>query len=390
MEAEERPAKRSRLNTGLPEDVRNVLEDKNPERELHPIKYASSTVLNGDDGQSSPAGGGSASNETVTVEAEDAPKLSKNQQKKIRRQQEWEAGRAERKARNKQKDKERKERKRAARREEADSTSPGAQAANGPTASFHSQGEERRGRHQRGHQLPITFILDCGWDELMLDKERTSLASQLTRCYSDNTKSPFKAHLAVSSFGGKLKERFDTALSRQYEGWRGVRFSDKDFLRVAKEAQDFMKICKGQELVGAFSPTEENGSDSFHDGEVVYLSSDSDTTLTELKPYSTYIIGGIVDRNRHKGVCHKRAIERGVKTAKLPIGDFLQMASRYVLATNHVAEIMLRWLELKDWGVAFTRVIPKRKEFALKDRQEEEEQASPTNSERISIAPVRD
>jgi len=37
------------------------------------------------------------------------------------------------------------------------------------------------------------------------------------------------------------------------------------------------------------------------------------------------------------------------------------MNSRSVLATNHVSEIMLKWLELGDWGEAFIQVIPKRK-----------------------------
>ena len=99
---------------------------------------------------------------------------------------------------------------------------------------------------------------------------------------------------------------------------------------------------------------------------MVYLTSESPDTLTELKPYSTYIVGGLVDRNRHKGICYKRAMDRGLKTAKLPIGDYMQMASRFVLATNHVSEIMVRWLELGDWGEAFLRVVPKRKGGVLK------------------------
>ena len=37
------------------------------------------------------------------------------------------------------------------------------------------------------------------------------------------------------------------------------------------------------------------------------------------------------------------------------------MASRHVLTINQVLEIMLRWLESRDWEKAFMHVIPKRK-----------------------------
>jgi tRNA (guanine9-N1)-methyltransferase len=73
-----------------------------------------------------------------------------------------------------------------------------------------------------------------------------------------------------------------------------------------------------------------------------------------------------VDKNRHKGLCYKRACERGIPTAKLPIGEYMTMQSRSVLAVNHVVEIMLKWLVTGDWGEAFLSVIPKRKDAKLK------------------------
>lgn len=42
-------------------------------------------------------------------------------------------------------------------------------------------------------------------------------------------------------------------------------------------------------------------------GPVVYLSADAEETLETIEEDATYIIGGIVDRNRHKVLLWKRA-----------------------------------------------------------------------------------
>jgi tRNA (guanine9-N1)-methyltransferase len=114
---------------------------------------------------------------------------------------------------------------------------------------------------------------------------------------------------------------------------------------------------------------------------IVYLTSDSPYTLEYLSPNTSYIIGGIVDKNRHKGLCYKRACERGIPTAKLPIGEYMTMQSRTVLAVNHVVEIMLKWLVTGDWGEAFLSVIPKRKEAKLKVKRSEEDQGEENESD---------
>lgn len=299
----------------------------------------------------------------------DPPTISKNQLKKLKRDQEWEENRAKRKAKRKEKLQEKKQRKRAA-REEANPTIPAPlEAAQGTSQDHHNELSKQRKRPQY-EQVPVTLILDCGFDDMMIEKERKSLGSQITRCYSDNHKAPYQAHLAVSSFGGHLKERFDGLLAGHYQSWKNVRFLEGDFVEVAAQATEWMRGDCGGKLAGVFANNDSPArtlEENMEDGEVVYLTSDSPHTLTELRPYSTYIIGGLVDRNRHKGICYKRAMDRGIKTAKLPIGDYMQMTSRFVLATNHVAEIMVRWLELDDWGKAFLQVVPKRKGGVLKD-----------------------
>lgn len=305
------------------------------------------------------------------------PPISKNQLKKLRKEQKWEAGREERKEKRKEKAKAKKERKREEFRQKKEAGANG-ESSNAPQDSA-SQGKVEP------TQLPVTIMFDCNFDEFMHIPEIKSLGTQITRCYSDNRQAPFRAHLAVASFGGRLKDRYDNVLSKQYKSWQNFRFFDEDFVAVAEKAKEWMKGDKGGKIAGALVQNGDSTSSDQEEGEVVYLSSESDVTLERLKPYSTYIIGGLVDKNRHKGICYRRAQAAGIKTARLPIGEFLKMNSRQVLATNHVLEIMLKWLESGDWGDAFMQVMPKRKGGTLRssteERHDEEEQEEQTEAD---------
>ncbi|XP_075207005.1 tRNA methyltransferase 10 homolog A isoform X3 [Anomaloglossus baeobatrachus] len=95
--------------------------------------------------------------------------------------------------------------------------------------------------------------------------------------------------------------------------------------------------------------------------DLVYLTSDSPEVLHELDETKAYIIGGLVDHNHHKGLTYKQALELGISHAQLPLGSFVKMNSRKVLAVNHVFEIILAFLEKKDWKKAFFSVLPQRK-----------------------------
>ncbi|KAL8739269.1 MAG: hypothetical protein Q9190_007859 [Brigantiaea leucoxantha] len=292
--------------------------------------------------------------------------LSKNQIKKLRRDQAWEEGREKRRQLRKQKVKDKKQKRKAAREEAPQRSS----SAGHVSESYDSKKRDNQ-RPLRSKQLPVSIVIDCGFDEHMTDGERKSLAAQITRCYSDNSKAPFKAHLALSSFGGHLKERYDTVLHGHHRNWKGVTFHEGDFEKVAMHTTELMQGPQGGQLAGQFESKQPSENQKTTHGEsrheaLIYLTSDSPDTLTDIRPHTTYVIGGIVDRNRHKGICYKKAVSRGIKTAKLPIGDYMQMASRFVLATNHVMEIMLRWLELGDWAQAFLQVVPKRKGGVLK------------------------
>lgn len=388
---EERPAKLRRMSNGEKIDTSTkpveVSETERPHKEIangdSDVKPAQPPPVNAKEQPKDDLNGTSAISpsatpseaitsqpQTTTRQGEPSKPLSKNQQKKLRKKAEWEAGREERKIVRKEKTAARRERKKEAKREAAAST-PDQAVQQQPQASG------KKPRSLRPVQLPVTFLIDCDFDDLMTDNERVSLASQVTRCYSDNKNAGFRAHLTVSSFGGHLKERFEGLLNGVYKSWRGTRFLECGFVETAEKAKEWMSEKDGGGVLkGAFTPLAESAKDDGgarlgEEGEVVYLTSEADEELEELKPYSTYIIGGLVDKNREKGICYRRARKAGVKTARLPIGRYLDMASRKVLTTNHVHEIMIRWLECRDWGEAFMKVIPKRKGGKLKGEEEE-------------------
>lgn len=315
-------------------------------------------------------------NEPTTQDGAEAaaPVMSKNQMKKLRRAEAHQQKRALQKAQKKEKIIEKRERRKAM-IEEARAKGD-EEAVNKLRALWRG----KKAKHIKSTLIPLTFVMDCGYDELMSDRERISLAGQLTRSYSDNSRAPYSGHMMFSSFDKLLKERFDTILT-SHKNWKRVRFLQEDFVRAGELAKEDMAAPRGGQLAGPFA---EQTDAKPEDGEIIYLSSDSENTLTELKPYSTYIVGALVDKNRYKAVCYKQAVAKGIKTAKLPIGQYIQMAHRPVLATNHVIEIMLQWLELRDWGKAFMKVIPTRKGGALKGTQGEDEDDAENGDEDVN------
>ena len=318
--------------------------------------------------------------EDVAEDAEDAANkpLSKNQLKRLRRQQQWEEFKEDRRSKRKDKRHERQARKRA----EKEAKIAEAEAAGIEPATVLQQKEPWKFR-----PVPVSFIIDCDFEQYMREPELVSLSSQLVRSYAMNRKAKYQAGLHFSSWKGKLKERFETVLKNTHQNWKNVGFHEGDFREAAKQALEQMTGPQGGEIIDVIKPSEgpqdqstsgktdptveAEPEDEDIDRTVVYLTSESPYTLERLEANTSYVIGGIVDKNREKGLCYKRARDAKVRTAKLPIAEYMAMQSRYVLTTNQVVEIMAKWLECGDWGVAFMDVIPKRKGGTLKGENSE-------------------
>nr|GLL46911.1 tRNA (guanine(9)-N1)-methyltransferase isoform X3 [Ipomoea trifida] len=138
------------------------------------------------------------------------------------------------------------------------------------------------------------------------------------------------AHLWLAGYQGEMQNLLEKTPG--YDKWL-----------IEKESRPYIE---------AFQDQKEN---------LVYLTADSENVLDELDPKKVYIIGGLVDRNRWKGITMNKAKEQGIQTAKLPIGNYLKMSSSQVLTVNQVVEILLKFLELRDWKASFFEVIPQRK-----------------------------
>ena len=178
------------------------------------------------------------------------------------------------------------------------------------------------------------ICVDCSFDSQMTTKELNSLSNQLRCCYSANRRSKNPVHFSVSSLGGETLNYL-----QKIDG-----FPDKWKMR-------------------AFTCSDKCFSEMHDKSKVVYLTSDSNNEINELDDDKVYIIGGIVDRNRLKRATIDKAENLGLGTAKLPIGQHLQLFSTKVLTINHVFEILLKYREYNDWKKAMLDVLPTRKDI---------------------------
>ncbi|CAH2074066.1 unnamed protein product, partial [Iphiclides podalirius] len=99
----------------------------------------------------------------------------------------------------------------------------------------------------------------------------------------------------------------------------------------------------------------------FPKDKLVYLTSESDNIIETFEEDTYYIIGGLVDHNQYKGLCHSIAIEQSIRHCQLPLNKYVNMKTRKVLTIDHVFEIVLKVCEGMSWQEAILKVLPMRK-----------------------------
>ncbi|GAA6008074.1 hypothetical protein JCM10207_007018 [Rhodosporidiobolus poonsookiae] len=274
-----------------------------------------------------------------------------------------------------------------------------------------------------GKQAPhgARIVVDMGFDDLMTDKEIKSMVSQLAYCYSANRSAPKPFPLLISSFNGRVRESFEKR--GDHVSWKGVEWWEDGFeglyeageaggadpseaehgasttptsassasanlpqpLATELQPADAETAAPSSSTADPAAPTDNSAlvqigvyagqpRSSCPKTSVIYLTGDSPNILATLEEGKTYILGGIVDRNRHKRLCLDKADRLGIAHAQLPIGEFLpEMHTRKVLTVNQVYEILINYAAAETeavdgeaqgsngWREALRKVMPERK-----------------------------
>lgn len=211
-------------------------------------------------------------------------------------------------------------------------------------------------------------VIDMDFEDLMTDDEIAKAAKQVARTYSLNRHSENPCQLYVSSLKGKIRDRFAITCTG-YTSW-DINTSEQDYIDLfvpdSKTETDSIKEARDQ--------VKDN---------IIYLTGDTDELLPSVEDLladksKIFVIGGLVDHNRHKNLCYKRAQERQIRTAKLPIKENLRMGHRHILSTVTVFEIMLNVLSShKSWRDALISSIPRRKIHPSEFEETPNEEAGP-------------
>ena len=101
---------------------------------------------------------------------------------------------------------------------------------------------------------------------------------------------------------------------------------------------------------------------------LVYLTADAPDALDVIDADTVYVIGGLVDRSREKGLTYARARTAGIATSRLPLAEHLQLGleQHRSLAVNHVFEIVMHRARGLEWDDAMLRAMPPRRGAARK------------------------
>ncbi|CAH8627334.1 unnamed protein product [Schistosoma bovis] len=208
-------------------------------------------------------------------------------------------------------------------------------------------------------------VIDCAYDHLMSFKDICKLASQVANCYSINRRAKHPVQLYITGLGSNnTTENNVNNKDNLLAVNKGISTRVYDRLKLSNCDSWDVNLC------------EDDFTKLFSADKIVYLCAESEYLLPEHfnTKYQTnetnqctqddiYVIGGLIDHNRLKGYCYQQAIERGYRTARLPLKEInLHIEGRFVLSTLHVFQALCPVLSgTKTWLDGLKQAIPPRK-----------------------------
>lgn len=136
------------------------------------------------------------------------------------------------------------------------------------------------------------IVVDCSYDHLMTDVERSKTAKGLRRVYSENRahQKPLDLHLC------------------------GVQLDGAVFQNLIGQIPSLLKKPSLTKVHGKCF------SELFPKKQLVMLTPDSDTEF-KYDPYAIYVVGGLVDLGRNEPFTLAKAKRLGIRTARFPLDN---------------------------------------------------------------------
>ncbi|MXQ89502.1 hypothetical protein E5288_WYG000930 [Bos mutus] len=190
------------------------------------------------------------------------------------------------------------------------------------------------------------LCIDLSMTNHMSKKELSRLAGQIRRLYGSNKKADRPFWIYLTGF---------TTDSPLYE----------ECLRMNDGFSSYL-----------LDRTEEDCFSLFPLETLVYLTPDSDHALENVDLNKVYILGGLVDESIQKKVTFQKAQEHSVKTARLPIQEYMvkcQNGKNYhseILTINQVFDILSTYFETQNWPEALKKGVSSRKGYVLQNSVE--------------------
>eukprot|EP00977_Amphora_coffeiformis_P028686 scaffold36532_cov351-Amphora_coffeaeformis.AAC.1 len=203
-----------------------------------------------------------------------------------------------------------------------------------------------------------------------------SLASQLRYCQAANKASSQPCPWMVTNISSTTTDDSSTTTTTKtttwnelqkfhgYDKWRGL-------ITTPMSLDNLLLTSRGKGNKGSIAEYFTPAHDC--DRRYVYLSGDATDCLSHdfwINHHhapticTIFIVGGLVDRSRRKGLSAQRARDLGLPVVRLPIGKEEQgLATNNIhsLNVNHVFALLLKCRECHgDWPTAVSQVLPQR------------------------------